>query len=44
VEYNKTEVEVLENAVAEGRDEQVRELTELQLALVGGGHGEAIFA
>ncbi len=42
MEYNKVETAVIEVAVAEGLDEQVRELHELQLAMVGGGAGEAI--
>jgi len=43
VEYNKIEVEVIEAALAEGIDTQVRELNELQLALIGGGAADVVF-
>ena len=43
MEFNKTEAAVIENAVAESAEIQVRELDELQLALIGGGAGEAYF-
>ena len=42
MEYNKTEVEVIEGAIADGIETQVRELNDLQLAMIGGGGGEAI--
>jgi hypothetical protein len=43
VEYNNVEVAVIEVAVTEGFEMQVRELDDLQLAMVGGGAGEASF-
>lgn len=42
MEVNKVEVTVLELAVAEAAESQLRELHDLQLALVGGGIGEVV--
>jgi len=42
VEFNKTEVATLETTVSEGMEKEVMELSELQLALVGGGIGIVI--
>jgi len=43
MEFNKIEVAVVAEVVAESSAEQIQELNELQLALVGGGAGEASF-
>lgn len=43
MEYNKVEVAVVEEAVAEVLDAQIRDLDELRLAMVGGGAGDATF-
>jgi hypothetical protein len=43
MEISRVETEVLSEALAEVVQGQVRELNELQLALVGGGSGEVIF-
>ena len=43
MELNKLEVAVLEEAVKEATDAQIRELGDLQLALVGGGIGTVVF-
>ena len=43
MEYNNAEVAVIEVAVTQGFEMQVRELDDLQLAMVGGGGGEASF-
>jgi len=42
MELSKVEVAFVEKAVAEVAEEQVRELNDLQLLLVGGGIGETI--
>ena len=44
MEMNKIEVEVLLNAVSTADELRVLELNELQLALVGGGGGDVVFA
>ena len=44
MEHTKIEVAVIEKAVIEATDAQLRELNELQLAFVGGGVGEIVFA
>lgn len=43
MEYAKKEIAVLEQAVADAAEEQIRELNELQLLLVGGGSGDVVF-
>ena len=43
MEVNQFEVAALEQADKEGTQDQVKELNELQLALVGGGIGSVIF-
>ena len=43
MEYSKVEAAIVEQAVAEVVDAQVRELDELQLLLIGGGGGDAVF-
>lgn len=43
MEYNKSEFEVVSEVVAEVSDAQLRELDDLQLALIGGGAGDATF-
>ncbi len=42
MELNKIEVAVLEEAVKEAMDAQIRELGDCQLALVGGGIGTVV--
>ena len=37
MEYNKVETTVIADAISKSLDEQIRDLDELQLALVGGG-------
>src|SRR5258706_8009356 len=41
MEHSKAEVDVIECVTAEAAEARLRELSELQLALVGGGQGEA---
>ena len=43
MELNKAEVSVIEIAVKEANDEQVRLLNDLQLAMIGGGMADVIF-
>ena len=43
MEFNKTEVAILENTVSAAADKEVRDLSELQLALVGGGIGDVVW-
>ena len=43
MEYAKTEIAQLELIVNEAADVQLHELTDLQLAFVGGGGGEVSF-
>ncbi|MEO5692604.1 MAG: hypothetical protein ABIQ72_05730 [Usitatibacter sp.] len=43
MEYAKNEITVVEKTVAEVSELNIRELADLQLALVGGGGGEVIF-
>ena len=43
MEMNKVEVAELEQVTKESVQDQVQELAELQLALVGGGLGSVIF-
>jgi hypothetical protein len=42
MEISKKEIAELSGAVANAINDQVRELDELQLALIGGGYGETI--
>ena len=42
MEYNKTEVELIDQLVADTVEFDVRELNELQLALISGGAGDAV--
>ena len=42
MEHNNNEMAVIETAVVEGAEKQLRELNDLHLALVGGGAGETI--
>jgi hypothetical protein len=42
MELSKVEVSAVENAAKEATETSIRELTELQLILVGGGSGETI--
>jgi hypothetical protein len=44
MELNKVEVAVIENAVQEANDLQLRLLSELQLAVVGGGIADVVVA
>jgi hypothetical protein len=43
MEFNNTEVAILENTVGAAADKEVRDLSELQLALVGGGIGDVVW-
>ena len=43
MEHTKTEVAMAEKVVGDVNSEQLHELSEVQLAFVGGGHGEVIF-
>jgi predicted negative regulator of RcsB-dependent stress response len=43
MEHANIEIAQLESAVNEAADGQLRELTDLQLAVVGGGSGEVVF-
>ena len=42
MEYSKREVGAIQKSINEAVDAQVLELTELQLAAVGGGIGEVV--
>ena len=42
MELNNVEVEVIEKTLAQAANDQLRELNELQLLLVGGGIGDTI--
>jgi hypothetical protein len=42
MEISKKEIAEVSGAIANATKDQVRELDELQLALVGGGYGETI--
>ena len=44
MENTKIEVAVVEAAICEAMEAQLRDLNELQLALVGGGCGDTILA
>jgi hypothetical protein len=43
MEFTKTEIALVQEASQEANEQNVRELTDLQLALVGGGMGDVIF-
>ena len=43
MEHAKLEMKLLEEAVSKDQERSVQELTDLQLALVGGGCGEVVF-
>ena len=42
MEFTKIELAIINDLIAQAPTEQVRELDELQLALVGGGGGDAV--
>ena len=42
MDHNKTEVAIIQESVSEATDGQVRELTDFQLAVVGGGIADTI--
>ena len=42
MDNNQVEVFVVEQTVADAREETIRELNELQLVLVGGGYGDTV--
>ena len=44
MEHAKTEIAILEKTVEFAVQEQLRELNDLQLALIGGGGGDVVFA
>ena len=43
MEFTKTEVIAVEQVTEQANDESLRELRDLQLALVGGGIGDVVF-
>jgi hypothetical protein len=43
MEFNKVEVAVVESAVIESIEKDIRELGELHLALIGGGIGDPVW-
>jgi len=43
MEISKIESQVVETLINEVQDEQLRSLSDLQLALVGGGIGDVVF-
>jgi hypothetical protein len=43
MEFTKAEIAVVEVAVVEATESNVRELNDLQLMLVGGGCGETVY-
>jgi hypothetical protein len=43
VEFNIKELGAIEQVTGDGQQEEVQELSALQLAIVGGGVGEVIF-
>jgi len=43
MDFTKNEIAVVEQTVVDAADAQIRELADLQLALVGGGGGEVVF-
>jgi hypothetical protein len=44
MEHTTIEVALIQQTAGEASDAQLRELSELQLAFVGGGIGDAVFA
>jgi hypothetical protein len=44
MEHAKMEIAILEKTVEDAAQQQLRELSELQLALIGGGGGDVVFA
>jgi hypothetical protein len=44
MEHTKMEVAIIEKTLTEASEAQLHELNELQLAFVGGGSGEVVFA
>ena len=44
MEHAKIEIEIVEKTLARVEEDQQRELTDLQLVLVGGGCAEVVFA
>jgi len=40
MEFNKVEASVIETSIHEAAEEELRELGELQLSLIGGGIGD----
>ena len=44
MEHAKTEIAAVEQTLEVAAAEQMRELNDLQLALVGGGAGDVVFA
>ena len=42
MDINKVEISVVEKILSDVNESQVRELSELQLALIGGGIGETV--
>lgn len=43
MEFTKTEMAIVKQTEADGVKQEVRDLSELQLALVGGGSGDIVW-
>jgi hypothetical protein len=43
MEFNKIEVAVVESAINESGEKDIRDLNELQLSLIGGGIGDVVW-
>jgi hypothetical protein len=43
MEFNKNEVAVVESAINEAGEKDIRDLNELQLSLIGGGIGDVVW-
>lgn len=43
MEINKAEVRIIEEAIQQNAEKEIKELGDLQLALVGGGMGEHVW-
>jgi hypothetical protein len=44
MDLNKNELSIVEEAAAKATEDQIRELDELQLSVIGGGIGETVLA
>jgi hypothetical protein len=43
MEFTKTEVTSIEQTIKENAEKEIRDLTSLQLALIGGGIGDVVW-